>query len=124
MMEGALFQWAEDTEELYKTLKSKLNIITGEALNSIKNSLFKVRIKKSAVNDEIDFEKCFCGPSYAEKNKWSKCTEIFNDGGYVTLSFAPGEWLEDAVPCFTDLYMIIFDNSGNKYAGTVKIKIN
>ena len=125
MMEGALFQWAEDTEELYKTLKSKLNIITGEALNSIKaKSLFKIRIKKNAVNDEIDFEKCSCGPSYAEKNKWSKCTEIFNDGGYVTLSFAPGEWLEDAVPCFTDLYMIIFDNSGNKYAGTVKIKIN
>ncbi|MBQ9419503.1 MAG: C69 family dipeptidase, partial [Synergistaceae bacterium] len=126
MMDAAVLQWTKDSEDLAKTLRMKMNVITAEALNSVRREKnFDVRIPQNALDfSKVNFSKCFCGPSYAEKNRWSKCVELLDThDGYMTLSFAPGEWLNDSVHCFMDLYIVMEEESGKKHAATVKAKV-
>ncbi len=48
---------------------------------------------------------------------------INDDGTYTELEFASGTWIDDAVPCFTDLYMKMTDDNGNIYAGSVRMQV-
>ena len=124
MMEAAVLQCSKDSEQLAATLRAKLKIIIGEALNSVSSEkIFRVRIPAGA--SKLNASGCLCGPSYVDKGDWSQCCEVSDTGdGYVTLNFKPGEWLKDAVPCFTDLYMVIEEESGTRRAGTVRAKVN
>ncbi|MBQ7594955.1 MAG: C69 family dipeptidase [Synergistaceae bacterium] len=121
MMEGAVISWSNEIEDLMNSLKSELKIVNGEALNAIiKGESFQVKISDKSINlDELEISECKCGPSYLDVSEWSKCAGISED----EIDFAPAEWMKDAVPCFTDLYMLLIDKSGKKRAGCVKIQI-
>ena len=126
MMEGMVMQFAERIENFTQEMINKLNIIHGEALNSIKDGEnFKVKIPKDHINfNELDISKCKCGTSYTTQNQWSQCINIDeNNRNYFELEFNSGEWIKDAVPCFTDLYLVLVDKSGKKFAGTVKTQV-
>lgn len=120
MMDGAVLSWAEEAEECLNGIKNELGIIVGEALDSvIAGEVFKIRIHDSA----FKVTECICGPSYKPQSEWSKCINIIDNGKYTELDFDSGKWVDDAVPCFTDLYMKMTDENGKIHAGTVRIQI-
>ena len=125
MMESVLIMGTEDVLKFTQATRKALNVFYGEALSSIKRGdKFSVKISKSPINfDDIDVSKSLCGPSYACFDKWSVGTEIRIYEENCELDFMPGEWLNDATPCFTDLYIMLVDKNGKKYAGCVKIQV-
>ena len=121
MMEGVLLDSINAADDAQEAMKRDMKIIAGEAMNTIvPGENFSVRI--GAVNG-LDVSECRCGPSYKKYSDWSECVKISNDGKYSVLEFKPGKWLIDAVPCFTDMYMLLTDTSGDRYAGSVKIQV-
>ncbi len=70
---------------------------------------------------ELDEGRCICGTSCTEYSVWSKCAGI--NSAEECIEFSGGEWLKDATPCFTDLYMLLVDKAGKRRAGCVKIQI-
>ena len=124
MIDGIVRSFADEVKDFTLRMKKSLNIFTGEAENSvIPGKNFSVRIPKFINSNEIDISKCKCGTSYTDKNKWSKCIEINPHDDYLTLVFETGKWVENAVPCFTDLYITLSDLSGKIFAGSVKISV-
>ena len=114
-------KWSGKAEELTGTLRADLGVVTGEALIPVtEGGSFRVRLHDVDVR-ELDTEKCICGTSYTEYSAWSRCGGISEAESWI--EFMPGEWLKGAVPCFTDLYMLLVDKSGNKRAGCVKIPV-
>ncbi len=123
MMEAVLLYGVKALGDSQQGMKNDMKIIAGEAVNSVMpGGNFSVRISKI---EGLDVSECRCGPSYRKYSDWSECVGITEDGGYCVLEFSAGagKWLDDAVPCFTDLYMLLTDTSGNRYAGSVKIKV-
>ena len=122
MMEGSVMSWAERAEAFAKELRSELGIITGEAMtDAVKGRNFSVRIPSDGL--DISDCKCKCGPSYADMSKWSESSSIRTEGGWIVFEFTDGQWRENAVPCFTDLYMSIIEKSGRKHAGIVRMRV-
>ena len=120
MMDAAVLSWTNEAEECMNEIKRELGVITGEALNSVvAGEVFKVRIHDS----DFRISECICGPSYKPQSEWSKCIKIDDNGKYTELDFDLGKWFDDAVPCFTDLYMKITDHNGVVHAGTVRIQV-
>lgn len=120
MMEGAVMSWAGEIEDCMNELKRELKIITGEALSDVRQgSTFKVRIH----NPGFRIKECICGPSYKNQSDWSNCRSINDEGEYIELEFDSGAWIDDAVPCFTDLYMKLTDENGNIHAGSVRMNV-
>ena len=121
MMDGAVKSCAEEAENLYKNLSAELGIIHGEALTSVRDGeSFSVRIQSDSIKEKLDLEKTICGPSYEDKDLWSRCMEVYSDEKYIKINFYPGKWDKKTVHCFTDLYMELVGKSGEKYSGTVK----
>ena len=121
MMEGSLLKWVRGAEALTKSLKKELGIITGEALTAITGSeSFRVRLHGVDV-PELEESGCICGPSYERYSAWSKCAGINHAEGVI--EFSAGEWMKDAVPCFTDLYMMLPLKDGTKRAGYVRVQV-
>lgn len=121
MMEGALMYAVKAVNEYQENIRADMNIIAGEAMNAVMpGQNFTVRIGQVT---GLDASECRCGPSYAKYSDWSECVNVSTDGKYTLLEFEPGRWLNDAVPCFTDLYMLLGDASGGRLAGCVKIDV-
>ena len=121
MMKGLLLKWTNKSEKLTQTLREELGVIIGEPLTAITEGQ-NFRVKLHSVNlGELDTDKCICGTSCAEYNMWSKCTGI--DEAEECIEFSAGQWLENAVSCFTDLYMLLVDKAGTKRVGSVKIQV-
>ncbi|MBR0151389.1 MAG: C69 family dipeptidase [Synergistaceae bacterium] len=125
MMEGVVMTQAEEVEKFMKAMKDELGIITCEAItNAEKGISFRVRFPAGTLNaNELDISRCKCGPSYAERGKWSECLSVNEEGGFTVMEFSGGQWMNDAVPCFMDLYIAFTDNNGKKYAGCVKMRV-
>lgn len=122
MMEGVLLNSVKASDEAQQGMKRDMNIISGEAVNAVvPGEKFLVRIDAL---EGLDVSECRCGPSYKKYSEWSECVNISSmDERYSVLEFAGGKWIDDAVPCFTDLYMLLTDKAGNRYAGSVKIQV-
>ena len=121
MIEGAVISWAEDAKNFVNSLKSELGIIYAEANNNITaGKSFSVRVPNKL---NLDISQCKCGVSYLPVKKWSDCVSINKSEKFLELEFAPSEWINDAVPCFMDLYLLLVEKDGTKHAGTVKIRI-
>ncbi|MBQ7155580.1 MAG: C69 family dipeptidase [Synergistaceae bacterium] len=115
MMEGSVMKWSDGVKDLMTELRDALGIITGEAVNAV-NSGENFRVKLDGIDPSgLEAGECICGPSYAEYSSWSKCAGI--SGGCI--EFTGGEWLKDATPCFTDLYMLLVGKDGSRRAGRV-----
>ncbi len=125
MMEGSVISSLKDVMDFADKMKKSLGIITCEAMNCVeKNGTFSVKFPASSMNiDDLEISECLCGPSYENYGNWSKCSRIYHDSGFNILDFQGGKWLNDAVPCFTDLYIMFTDKSGKKHAGTVKARV-
>ena len=126
MMEGAIRMGAEAVDEFTKNMRKELNVIACEALTPArKGEKFRVRVPAGVVNfGELDVSLCRCGTSYDDISRWSECAGGFErSSNYFELEFRPGEWISEAVPCFTDLYMLLVGKSGKKYAGIVKVQV-
>ena len=127
MMESVIMTCADKLEEFARATRKALNIFYGEALTPAKcGQTFKVKISNGSIDlGNIDPLKSKCGPSYASQDHWSECTESFYDEQerYIELVFKPATWLNDAVPCLTDLYIMLVDKNGTKYAGCVRIQV-
>ena len=120
MMDGAVLSWTNEAEACMNDIKRELRIITAEALDYVKvGESFHIRIP----NQDFRIRECICGPSYKNQSCWSKCTGINENAKYTELEFDSGSWFDDAVSCFTDLYMKIIDENGNVHAGTVRIQV-
>ncbi|MBQ7734175.1 MAG: C69 family dipeptidase [Synergistaceae bacterium] len=121
MMEGSLMSWSAGVEQCMNNLKAELNIIQGEAVsNAVPGKNFTVRVPGDVT---LDKSQCRCGPSYLPVNKWSECANVTQGEKFTELEFSAGDWLNDATPCFTDLYLCLADSSGRRHAGSVKIQI-
>ena len=121
IMKGFIIKWAGKSEDLVKSLRSELGMIIGEPLSAVTyGEPFRVRLHDVNLS-ELDAEKCICGTSYSEYSTWSVCSGINASEGWI--EFTPGECLKNAVPCFTDLYMLLIDKSGRKRAGCVKVQV-
>ncbi|MBQ4469239.1 MAG: C69 family dipeptidase [Synergistaceae bacterium] len=121
MMEGSLMSWSSGVEQCMKNLKAELKIIQAEAVsNAVPGKNFTVRVPN---NMTLDKSQCRCGPSYLPVSKWSECVNLTEDGKFTDIEFSSGDWLNDATPCFTDLYLCLVDSSGKRHAGSVKIQI-
>ncbi|MBR1657360.1 MAG: C69 family dipeptidase [Synergistaceae bacterium] len=125
MMEGFVISQAEELSKFRESMRHELGILTGEALTSaVKGKKFSVMIPSSQISaDSLDVKECKCGPSYLDFGKWSECSSVGTDKGSLILEFTGGEWRNDSVPCFMDLYMIIREKSGRKYAGVVRMRV-
>ena len=125
MMESVIMMGSEKLEEFVTATRKALNIFNAEALTSVtRGNNFSVKISDARIKfDDIDILQTTCGPSYASQNELSTGIEkhIYED--YCELVFAPGKWLEDAVPCLTDLYITLVCKDGKKFAGCVKIQV-
>ena len=120
MMEAAVISWTGEADDMMNEMKHELGIITAEALDSVRaGEAFRIRIPEQ----DFRIKECICGPSYKNQSEWSKCTGINENGKYTELEFDSGSWFEDAVPCFTDLYMKMTDENGKIHAGTVRIQV-
>ena len=118
MMDGALTKWTEEAGSLTRGLRSSLGVITGEPLNyASEGGTFGVRLHSGT--EGLDVSGCICGPSYTEYSAWSQCSGVNGD----CIEFSGGEWLKEAVPCFTDLYMLLTYKDGRKRAGCVKVQV-
>ena len=125
MMEGAVISQAEDLRKFTAAMKKELGVIDAEALTDIeKGKSFTVRIPAGKISaGGLNISECRCGVSYADPGKWSACEGISAGGGYIDLSFAGGDWRDDAVQCLTDMYMAITENDGRKHAAAVRMKV-
>ena len=122
MIEGAVIFCAEDVKKLMNSLKSELGIIHAEANhNIVAGESFSMRIPDTKLN--LDISQCKCGVSYLPVKKWSDCASIKEHEKFLELEFSPSEWINNAVPCFMDLYLLLVEKDGTKHAGTVKIRI-
>lgn len=120
MMDGAVLSWTNEAEECMNDIKRELGVITAEALDYVRSGeSFRVRVP----DQDFRIRECICGPSYKNQSYWSKCTGINENAKYTELEFDSGSWFDDAVSCFTDLYMKIIDENGNVHAGTVRIQV-
>lgn len=121
MMKAVLMKWTEKAKDLTQNLRNELGVIVGEPLAAIsEGENFRVRLHDVNLS-ELDTDKCICGTSCAKYSAWSKCAGVNESEGYI--EFSAGEWMKNAVPCFTDLYMLLAEKSGKKRAGCVKIQI-
>lgn len=124
MMEGAVMSFASEAEKFAQNMHKELGIIAGEALtDAVKGHDFSVRIPAGKISDDLNISACICGPSYVDVMNWSHCSTATEEEGYIDLTFSGGEWRDDAVPCFTDLYMLIVEKSGKKHVVTVKVRV-
>ena len=125
MMEGVVMTWTEEALKLYASIKRELGIITGEALSdAVKGKNFTVRFPAGQLKtNELEISECICGPSYVSKSKWSVCKNLNETDNALEFEFNGGEWLDDAVPCLTDLYVSFALKSGGKRAGTFRINV-
>ncbi|MBQ7216717.1 MAG: C69 family dipeptidase [Synergistaceae bacterium] len=121
MMKAVLMKWTEKAEWLTQTLREELGVVVGEPLTAIsEGENFRVRLHGVRLS-ELDTERCICGSSCTEYSAWSKCAGVNESEGWI--EFSGGEWRKNAVPCFTDLYMLLVDNTGKKRVGCVKIQV-
>ena len=122
---GDINKLNEELSKFREAMRHELGILTGEALTSaVKGKKFSVMIPSSQITaDSLDVKECKCGPSYLDFGKWSECSSAGTDKGSLILEFTGGEWRNDSVPCFMDLYMIIREKSGRKYAGVVRMRV-
>lgn len=121
MMDGALMCTVKAVDDSQQAMKEDMKVIAGEAVNAVvPEQNFSVKI---VAVDWLDAAECRCGPSYKKYSEWSECVGIRQEGGYSVLEFRTGRWLEDAVPCFTDLYMLLGDKAGNRFAGSVRMQV-
>ena len=121
MMEGFIVKWSRKAEELTRTLRADLCVVVGESMNAVTDAgTFRVRLHGLDVK-ELDAEECICGTLYSEYSLWSKCAGI--DEAEGSIEFFPGEWMKSSPECFTDLYMLLIDKSGNRRAGCVKVQV-
>ncbi len=119
-MEDAVTSWTREAEKLMNEIKHELGMITAEALSDVVHGeTFKVRLPEH----DFRIRECICGPSYKNQSEWSKCKSINENGKYTELEFDSGSWIDDAVPCFTDLYLKMTDENGKVHAGTVRIQV-
>ena len=125
MMEGAVMSQAEDLRNFTEAMKTELGVINGEAVTEAeRGKSFVIRIPAGKISaDGLEISGCKCGVSYADSGKWSECSGIESADGHIDLTFAGGEWLNEAVPCLTDLYAAITEKSGRKHAVSVKMKV-
>ena len=122
MMESITMIGAEKVKEFVKATRKALNIIYCEALTPARpGETFKIKVPSSVKN--FDLIKTKCGPSYVNPNFWTPCLEVQEYDDHCELVFEPGEWLNDAVPCLTDVYIAFVDKKGKKAAGCVKIQV-
>ena len=121
IMEGTVMKWAQGVEGLMNSLRDELGILTATASGAVTcGKAFAVRL--DGVNTtELEESGCICGPSYEKYSAWSKCAGINHADG--TLEFSAGEWMKDAVQCFTDLYMMLPCRDGKKLAGCVRVQV-
>ena len=121
MMDGVLLYGVKAVDEAQHGMKQDMKIIAGSAVNAVvPGENFSVNIDRI---EDIDISECRCGPSYKKYSDWSECVNVSDDGKGLVLEFKPGKWQKDAVPCFTDMYIMLTDKSGNRYAGTVKLQV-
>ena len=130
MMEGAVKNWAVSVREGMRILREKLGVLEGEAQGELDASASKpalvVRWRAVPGLDpkELDLTRCFCGPHRLPTERWSPCVSMTEDeNGGFSLAFEGGAWLEEAVPCFTDLSILLTERSGQKRAGAVKARV-
>ena len=125
MMEGAVMSQADELRKFSEAMKRELGIITGEALTEAeKGKSFTIRIPAGEIpSGGLEISSCKCGVSYADSGKWSACEGINFADGNIDLTFTGGEWLNDSVPCVTDIYASILEKSGRKHAVTVRMKV-
>ncbi|MBQ3455723.1 MAG: hypothetical protein IJG36_04745, partial [Synergistaceae bacterium] len=125
MMEGAVMSQADDLRKFSEAMKRELGIITGEALTDAeKGKSFTIRIPAGEIpSGGLEISGCKCGVSYADSGKWSACEGINFADDNIDLTFTGGEWLNDSVPCVTDIYASILEKSGRKHAVTVRMKV-
>ena len=98
---------AKEVKNFMLSLKSELGIIDCEAVGEIVKGEKNFRVKLPETFT-LEPSECFCGPSYLDVSKWSKCSEINRQ----ELTFESSEWINDAVPCLTDLYLKLGDKVG------------
>ncbi len=125
MMEGAVMSWSSDAEKFMKDMKRELGVITAQGLtDAVKGKNFSVRLPRGSMKaEDIDVSQCICGTSYDDHSKWSKCVKVTDENGCIDFEFSGGIWRDNAVPCFTDLYMAVQEKSGKKHAVSVKMRV-
>ena len=121
MMKALLIKWTTEAESLTKNLSEELGVIIGEPLTAVSEGE-NFRVKLHDVNlSELDKDRCICGTYCTKYSAWSKCADINETEEYI--EFSAGEWLKNATPCFTDMYMLLVEKSGKKHAGCIKIQV-
>ena len=121
MMKAVLMKWTEKAEDLMQNLKNELSVIVGEPLAAVsEGENFRVKLHGVSLS-ELDTGRCICGTSCTDYSAWSKCAGVNESEGYI--EFSAGEWMKNATPCFTDMYMLLVDKTGKKRAGCVKIQV-
>ena len=117
--------WSSDAEKFMKDMKRELGVITAQGLtDAVKGKNFSVRLPRGSMKaEDIDVSQCICGTSYDDHSKWSKCVKVTDENGCIDFEFSGGIWRDNAVPCFTDLYMAVQEKSGKKHAVSVKMRV-
>ncbi len=64
-----------------------------------------------------------CGPHFLVSSRWSEAVEAVPDGGRIRLSFRGGDWLKTAVPCVTDLWIVLEGRDGRRHVGRALVRV-
>ena len=127
MMDGLLRAWSITVREGMRALLDRLGVLPAVSGGTLDASGGDFTLRWEAKPDfspaELDPERCLCGPHYLSPEKWSCGVSAAEDDAGFSVSFGAGEWMRDAVPCLTDLSVLLTERGGRRHAASVRLNI-
>lgn len=130
MLDEAVSGWAARALSKLDELYAGLGVLEAEPVGEIDaddaDAAFSFLLDgEGAGMDAADvaLDKTSCGPHFLVDSRRSGAVGAAADGGNIRLSFLGGEWLRTAVPCLTDLWIVLEDGSGRRRVGRALVRV-
>ncbi|MDR2179442.1 MAG: C69 family dipeptidase [Synergistaceae bacterium] len=127
LLTGSVADWTDRALQKLDELYGESGVLAIELPDEIRvdasaEKTFSVRVPVGDADHGFDvknlaLEKTLFGPHYAPYTKWSRALEATQEEGKLRISFPVGEWGRNAVPCLTDMWLILEDEEGRRMVG-------
>lgn len=130
ILNEAVAGWTAQTLAVLDELYAGLDVLEAEPLGEVDaeapDSSFVLFIDGRSAGlepSDIVLDGTRCGPHFLVPSRWSGAVDAALDRGRIRLSFRGGDWLKTAVPCMTDLWVILEGRSGLRRVGRALVRV-
>ena len=130
MLDEAVSGWTARTLSVLDELYAGLGVLEAESPSELDAdapaSSFSLLLNASEAGlqaSDIVLDRTVCGPHYLAASRWSAAVEAAGDRDRIRLSFCGGDWFRTAVPCLTDLWVLLEDRHGRRHVGRALVRI-